>query len=292
MLLNAFSIDLEDYFHTEVAAQSVDREDWNQRPSRLENTVPRLLDMLDETDNRATVFVLGWVAAKYPALIRRIASRGHEIACHSYRHQAVFRMSPASFHHDTLKAKRTIEDATGLVVSGYRAPCFSITPGTEWAFDVLSKLDFRYDSSVNPVHHGFYGNAGSPWLPHHVGSAGLLEIPIAVWRMGGVNLPVGGGAYLRLLPFWYSLAGLRHVNRVERRPATIYMHPWEMDAEQPDLHLPMLSHIRQTWGTATMEGRLRSMLQQFRFAPLAEVYSTAMVSKSTADELMPALCSP
>ena len=281
-LVNAFSIDLEDYFHTEVASKTTAWGDWDHLPSRLENTVPRLLDLLDETDNRATVFVLGWVAEKYPALVRRIASRGHEIACHSYRHRAVFRLDPESFYEDTRKAKYITEDATGCVISGFRAPCFSITKGSEWAFDVLSELDFRYDSSVNPIHHGFYGNASSPSKPHCVGDSGLLEIPIAVWRFGGINLPVGGGAYLRLLPYAYNLAGLRHLNRVERRPATLYMHPWEMDAHQPDLHLPLLSHIRQTWGTSTMESRLHGMLKEFRFAPLAEVYSSEMTQRNTA----------
>jgi polysaccharide deacetylase family protein (PEP-CTERM system associated) len=275
-ITNAFSIDLEDYFHTEVASQSVAWEDWEFLPSRLGSTVPRLLDLLDETQNRATVFVLGWVAEKYPNLVRHIADRGHEIACHSYRHRAVFRLDQKTFYEDTRKAKQIIEDSTGKIVSGYRAPCFSITKGTEWAFDVLAELDFVYDSSVNPVHHRFYGNTNSPHSPHYVGNHGLFEIPVAVWRVGGMNLPVGGGAYLRLLPYWYSMAGLRRLNRVERKPGTIYMHPWEIDARQPDLRLPLLSHIRQTWGTSSMETRLRGMLREFRFAPLLEVYSAAM----------------
>ncbi len=197
-------------------------------------------------------------------------------------------MGPTSFFEDTRKAKYLIEDATGLSVVGYRAPCFSIVRGTEWAFHVLSQLGFRYDSSINPIRHGFYGNARAPLLPHYVGDGELLEIPVAVWRVKGLNLPVGGGAYLRLLPYKYSIAGLRHLNRVEKRPATIYMHPWEMDAQQPDLNLPLFSHIRQTWGTATMEDRVRCMLNEFRFAPLADVYSNAIGSFGTA----PALTAP
>jgi polysaccharide deacetylase family protein (PEP-CTERM system associated) len=282
-VVNAFSIDLEDYFHTEVATKTTAWSDWDHLPSRLENTVPRLLDLLDETDSRATVFVLGWVAEKYPTLVRQVASRGHEIACHSYRHRAVFKMEPKSFYEDTRKAKQITEDATGCILTGFRAPCFSITKGTEWAFDILSELGFRYDSSVNPIHHGFYGNPRSPHIPHYVGDSGLWEIPIAVWRMGGLNFPIGGGAYLRLLPYAYSVAGLRYLNRVEKRSATIYMHPWELDSEQPDLRLPLLSRIRQTQGTSAMERRVRGMLEEFQFAPLGEVYSQWLIpSESTS----------
>lgn len=271
--VNAFSIDLEDYFHTEVASKTIAYSDWAGLPSRLENTVPRLLDLLDETNTRATVFVLGWIAEKYPSLVRQIAERGHEIACHSYQHRAVFKMNSKSFYEDTYKAKDLIESVAGCTVTGYRAPCFSIVTGTEWAFDVLSELGFSYDSSVNPIYHGFYGNPHSLHVPHYVGQDGLLEIPIAVWRVGGLNLPVGGGAYLRLLPYAYSLAGLRYLNRIEKRPVTLYMHPWELDHHQPNLRLAMLPRIRQTWGTHAMEGRLRGILQEFRFASLGEVYA-------------------
>ena len=271
-IINAFSIDLEDYFHTEVAAQAVGFEQWDQLPARIEFTMPRLLDLLDETGTRATIFVLGWIAERYPRLVREAATRGHEIACHSYRHRAVFRMDRETFYQDTWLAQRLIEDATGSQVVGYRAPCFSITQGSEWAFDVLSELGFRYDSSVHPVRHSFYGNAHAAREPHLVGSHGLLEIPVAVWKKAGLHLPIGGGAYLRLLPLGYSLRGLKALNAAEQRPATVYMHPWEIDPAQPDLHLGWASTIRQTWGTPRMEDRVRQMLQSFHFAPMAEAY--------------------
>lgn len=282
-VLNAFSIDLEDYFHTEVAAQAVRFEHWDELPARIESTMPRLLDLLDETSTRATIFVLGWIAEKYPHLIREAATRGHEIACHSYRHRAVFRLDRETFYQDTWLAQRLIEDATGVQVVGYRAPCFSITQGSEWAFDVLSELGFRYDSSVHPVRHSFYGNARAAREPHLVGSHGLLEIPVAVWKKAGFHLPIGGGAYLRLLPLRYSLMGLKALNIQERRPGTIYMHPWEIDPAQPDLDLDRASTIRQTWGTARMESRVRQMLQSFRFAPMAEVYGALLSGAQSVD---------
>ena len=274
-ITNAFSIDLEDYFHTEVASQVVGLQSWDLMPSRIHSSVPRLLDLLDQHNTRATVFVLGWVAERYPALVREVARRGHEIGCHSYLHRAVFRLDRKTFYEDTLKAKQLIEDATGARVVGYRAPCFSITPGIDWAFDVLTELDFQYDSSVNPVRHSFYGNSNAPRHPYYVAKNRLLEIPVATWRVLGVNLPVGGGAYLRLLPYRYSVAGLRHLNEKERQPGTVYMHPWEIDQGQPGLALPWLSNIRQTWGTAGMGNKLSDLLKTFRFAPMAAVYSEA-----------------
>ena len=276
-LTNAFTIDLEDYFHTEVASKVVPTHAWDTMPSRIRSTMPKLLDLLDAHNTRATIFVLGWVARKYPTLVREAAKRGHEIACHSHRHRAVFRLDRETFAEDTRVAKQAIEDATGAAVIGYRAPSFSITPGTEWAFDILSELGFQYDSSVNPVRHKFYGNPHAPRHPHYVARGRLLEIPIATWRIGGVNLPIGGGAYLRLLPSKFVEMGLKRLNRDEFRAGTLYVHPWEIDAMQPPIQLDRLSNIRQTWGTSTMERKLGSLLSNFHFAPINEVYAEALM---------------
>jgi polysaccharide deacetylase family protein (PEP-CTERM system associated) len=278
---NAFTIDLEDYFHTEVASSVVPFSKWDAMPSRIPATVPRLLDQLDKHKVRSTVFVLGWVARKHPALVREIAARGHEIACHSNLHRAVFRLDAADFYQDTMAAKRSIEDAAGQSVRGYRAPSFSITPGTEWAFDILGELGFQYDSSVNPVRHKFYGNPDAPRVPYEIGKTGLLEIPIATWRVAGRNLPVGGGAYLRLLPYSYINAGLKSINNREGRPFTVYMHPWEIDSFESPLNLKWTSKIRQTWGTKSMDRKLDTLLSSFKFAPIWDVYSSLMpASKS------------
>lgn len=275
-IVNAFTIDLEDYFHTEVASRAVPATHWDLMPARLPATIPRLLDLLDRYDVYSTVFVLGWVAQRHSALVKEIANRGHELGCHSNMHRAVFRLSPAEFREDTQIAKRRIEDLTGQRIRGYRAPNFSITPGTEWAFEVLGELGFEYDSSVNPVHHGFYGNARAPRFPYLTSEHGLLEIPVATRRIGGRNFPVSGGAYLRLLPNHFVMASLEHINAHEKRPFTIYMHPWEIDSYQPPMHLDWRSQIRQHAGTDTMEAKIERLLSRCRFASMAQVYAGAL----------------
>lgn len=272
-LLNAFTIDLEDYFHTEVSSAAVTYEEWDQMPSRIESSVHRLLDLLDDTNTRATVFILGWVAKKYPALIREVATRGHEIGCHSFRHRMVNQLWPGTFLEDTRVAKEIIEDATGVTVEGYRAPSFSITPGTEWAFKILEQLGFSYDSSVHPVSHPTYANIHAPRFPYYLEGTSILEIPIATWRVCGFNLPVGGGAYLRLLPYWYIRYGLSTVNNKEWQPVTLYVHPWEIDYLQPSIHAGWTSHVRQIWGTRSMEAKLRRLLSSSSFAPISTVYA-------------------
>jgi polysaccharide deacetylase family protein (PEP-CTERM system associated) len=278
---NAFSIDLEDYFHTEVASGAISRSDWDTMPSRVVPGMSRMLDLLEEHDTRSTVFVLGWVARRYPSLIRQIAERGHEIACHSDLHRAVFRLDPKTFYEDTRRARESIEDAAGVRVRGYRAPSFSLIAGTEWAFDILHELGFEYDSSINPVRHRFYGNHHAFRHPHRVGRSQLLEIPVASWRVAGTNLPVGGGAYLRLLPYSYTRWGLTSINRKEHSPFTIYVHPWEIDPYQPRMKLNWRSHIRQHCGVSTMEEKIARLLESFRFVPISEAYAHSVASCST-----------
>lgn len=271
-LLNAFTIDLEDYFHTEVSSRAIDYSDWEKMPSRIESSVHRLLDLLDDYDTRTTVFVLGWVAKKNPALIREIAQRGHEIGCHSFRHRKVNQLKPAAFREDTRIAKEIIEDVTGAQVEGYRAPSFSITPGTEWAFNILQELGFCYDSSVHPIWHAAYANMHAPRFPYHIDGTNFLEIPITTWRWGGANLPIGGGAYMRLLPYRYVRHGLSVVNEREWQPVTVYVHPWEIDYLQPAIHARWAEHVRQNWGTRTMERKIRLLLSSMRFGPIVEAY--------------------
>ncbi len=287
-ITNAFTIDLEDYFHTEVATQAVPYSEWDSMPARLPATAPRMLDMLERHNVKATVFVLGYVARRHPLLVKEIAQRGHEVACHSDLHRPVFRLTPDEFREDTRTAKSRIEDLVGFRVSGYRAPSFSITPGTEWAFDVLSELEFEYDSSVNPVKHRFYGNPNAPRFPYMTGKKGLLEIPVATRRVAGKNMPVSGGAYLRLLPYSYVEAGLEYINQHEGKPFTMYVHPWEIDSHQVPMNLTWSSQIRQNSGTDEMEAKLESLLTKFDFAPMAKVYSE-LIRPSRATVLHPAL---
>ncbi|MGC2638001.1 MAG: XrtA system polysaccharide deacetylase [Acidobacteriaceae bacterium] len=284
-ICNAFTIDLEDYFHTEVSSKSVSYEQWDDLPLRIDASVMRLLDLLDKHQTRATVFTLGWVARKRPYLIREVARRGHEIACHSYRHRPVFNLTPDEFRADTELAKDILENVTGAAVVGYRAPNFSITPGTEWAWEVLSDLGFLYDSSVNPVWHKMYANPKAPRFPYLIPETNLFEVPVATWRVCGVNLPIGGGAYLRLLPLPYMRAGLAYVNAIERRPVTLYMHPWEIDHYQPEFATDWKSHIRQTWGVDGMEDKLVSLLRASRFSTILDVHSQHLPSAAAISAL-------
>jgi polysaccharide deacetylase family protein (PEP-CTERM system associated) len=276
---HALTIDLEDYFHTEVASQGVSFSDWEHQPSRIEPSTHRLLDLLDRNHTQATFFVLGWVARRYPRLVREIHQRGHEIGCHSLDHQLVHRMSPNQFYESTATAKDLIESVIQEPIFGYRAPCFSITPGCEWAFDALAKLGFSYDSSVHPVHHPTYGNPTAPRSSYPVAHSQLMEFPIATWRVAGRNLSVGGGAYLRLLPYQYIQRGLAAWERDMQSPAMLYLHPWEIDPYQPHIPLSFQSTVRQTWGTAMMEDKLQLLLNQFRFAPVRDTHKGVLEGK-------------
>jgi polysaccharide deacetylase family protein (PEP-CTERM system associated) len=284
-ICNAFTIDLEDYFHTEVSSKSVRYDQWDDLPLRIDASVMRLLDLLDKHRARATVFTLGWVARKRPCLIREVARRGHEIACHSYRHRPVFRLTPEEFRADTELAKDILENVTGAPVVGYRAPNFSITPGTEWAWKILCELGFLYDSSVNPVWHKMYANPNAPRFTYLIPETNLFEVPIATWRVCGVNLPIGGGAYLRLLPLPYMRAGLAFVNAFERQPVTLYMHPWEIDHYQPHFDTDWKSHIRQTWGVDGMEDKLVSLLRASRFSTILDVHSAHLPAAAAVPAL-------
>ena len=276
---HALTVDLEDYFHTEVASQGVSFSDWENQPSRIEPSTHRLLDLLDGNHTHATFFVLGWVARRYPRLVREIHRRGHEIGCHSLDHQLVHRMSPNQFLASTATAKDLIESAIQEPIFGYRAPCFSITPGCEWAFDTLAKLGFSYDSSVHPVNHPTYGNPTAPRSAYRVANGQLMEFPIATWRVAGRNLSVGGGAYLRLLPLQYIQRGLVAWEKDMQSPAMLYLHPWEIDPYQPHIPLSFQSTVRQTWGTTMMEDKLQRLFTQFHFAPVRDTHKGVLEGK-------------
>jgi polysaccharide deacetylase family protein (PEP-CTERM system associated) len=269
---HALTIDLEDYFHTEVASQGISFADWERQPSRIEASTHRLLELLDASQTRGTCFVLGWVAKRFTRLVHEIHQRGHELGCHSLDHRLVCRMTPSEFYETTQSAKGLIESIIQEPILGYRAPCFSITPGCEWAFEVLADLGFTYDSSVHPVHHPLYGNPTAPRAAYAVAHGQLMEFPIATWKVAGRNLSVGGGAYLRLLPYQYVHRGLTAWEKEMQSPAMLYLHPWEIDPYQPYIPLSFQSTIRQTWGTATMEDKLQNLLNQFQFAPVREVH--------------------
>ena len=286
---NAFTVDVEDYFHTEAMASVVSRQAWEHMPSRVQDSTRRLFELLGNHNVRGTFFFLGWVAERFPSLVREALELGHEVGCHSFWHRPVHRLTPSEFRDDTLRAKRAIEDAGGVRVRGYRAPSFTMVPGTEWALAILAELGFDYDSSVHPVPHDLYSNASAPRVPNRVSGGAILELPIATTRLWNKNLPIGGGGYLRILPYAYSRWGLRRSNQVEGLRGIVYLHPWEIDAEQPRLQAPRKARFRQYVGLSSMERKLDSLLQDFRFAPIATVFQQELLETAPVTQVTTSL---
>lgn len=271
---NAFTIDVEDYYHVSALAPAVPRDTWADRESRVSASTERLLGMLDEHRVKGTFFVLGWVADHVPSLVKRIAALGHEVACHGYSHQLIYRQTPGVFAEETRRAKTLLEDLTGLPVIGYRAASFSITPRSRWALDTLVELGFAYDSSIFPVRHDRYGMPGAARVPGRIqapSGASIVEFPMSTARFGPVRVPVSGGGYFRLLPYWLTSRGLRDINEREGQPFTFYLHPWEIDVEQPRLRVNWISRFRHYTNLDKCEGRLRRLLAEFRFSTMSKV---------------------
>ena len=273
-MLNALTVDVEDYFHPNAMDGVVAPEHWDALPQRVEANTRRLLDLLDECDVRATCFVLGWVAQRWPELVREIARRGHEVACHGFDHRLVYRLGPERFRADVARARSVLEDAVGQPIAGFRAASYSIVASTLWALDVLIELGFSYDSSIFPVRHDLYGIPGFSRVPVRVQrpAGQILEIPASTVRLLGRNWPVAGGGYFRLLPYWVTRRALQRLNRRERRAGMVYVHPWELDVEQPRLAGPVRARLRQYANLHRTEGRLRRLLREFRFAPIRDVF--------------------
>jgi len=256
------SVDVEDYFQVEAFAGIVDRAHWPMLPSRVEQNTERVLDLFSELKVKATFFILGWVAERYPRLVREIVHRGHEPACHSYWHRLVFNQTQDAFREDTQRAKYAIQQAAGQAIYGYRAPSFSLTSRSTWAFEILAQLGFQYDSSVFPVRHDVYGFPDAPRGPFRLEtrSGPIVEFPLTTFRLGaGPNLPVAGGGYLRLLPGWYTRTGVERVWR-EGRPVIGYVHPWELDPRQPRVRAPLRSRLRHYVNLHRTDQRLRELL--------------------------------
>ena len=271
-IVNGLSVDVEEYFQVEAAAERVPPETWGDWPSRVEEATERVLAVFAGQGIGATFFFLGWVAERRPHLVRRVAAAGHEIACHGYAHQHITRTRPEDFRKDVRRAKQTLEDITGLGVAGYRAPTFSIYADTLWALDILIEEGFLYDSSIFPVRHDRYGMPNAPRRPTVLRrpAGSIVELPPLTLRVGGLNLPAAGGGYMRLLPMGVVLWAVRRANR-EGLPAVIYLHPWELDPAQPRLPLGLLGTWRHRVGLASMEGKLRRLVSEVRFHPLLEI---------------------
>jgi polysaccharide deacetylase family protein (PEP-CTERM system associated) len=284
-VMNAMTVDVEDYFHVSVFDGVVPRSAWNTLESRVCRNTERLLEIFAEHDVKGTFFVLGWVAERFPELLRRIAEAGHEVASHGYGHRLVYDQTPRAFREDVRRAKRLLEDAAVAPVRGYRAPSYSIVPRSLWALDVLIEEGYEYDSSIFPIRHDRYGipvSARHPYLIER--DAGrIIEAPASTARLAGMNLPVGGGGYFRLLPYAWTRWGVERVNRIEGRAAIFYLHPWEIDPDQPRLRAGLIGRLRHYRNLAETELRLRKLLRDFSWGPLRELLA-AYAGGSAASE--------
>ena len=274
-VINAMSVDVEEYYHATIYREATHAVAGRKPESRVERCMDRTLALLDQERVRITFFILGEVAASHPEIVKRIAADGHEVACHGYRHELVSRLTPEAFRADVRRAKALLEDLTGQPVIGYRAPSFSIQRRQAWAHDTLLQEGFRYDSSLYPIFHDLYGD---PTAPRHsfdirrAGCGSLTEFPIGTARIFGVNLPIGGGGYFRLLPVALTRWAIRWVNNRERKPTVFYFHPWELDSDQPSVEMSARHRFRLRVGVRRMEHKLSSLLRHTTFSTIRDVF--------------------
>jgi polysaccharide deacetylase family protein (PEP-CTERM system associated) len=272
-VLNAMSIDVEDYFHVSAFENSVDRRRWDRLESRVCQNTDRILEIFGQAGVQSTFFVLGWVADRHPDLLRRIVAAGHEVASHGYSHRLVYEQTEQQFREDLRRARIAIESVTGMPVLGYRAPSYSITARSRWALDVLAEEGYVYDASIFPIRHDRYGIPDAPRHMHVIPcrTGAIWEVPGSTIRLGRVNLPIGGGGYFRILPYEWTRWGIRRLNLVENRPAVFYLHPWEVDPDQPRLPGSALSRFRHYRNLASTEARLKRLCAEFKFGPIRDI---------------------
>lgn len=268
------SVDVEDYFMVEAFSASVDRKTWDRRESRVVASTHRVLDLFDQYDAKATFFFVGWVAHKFPELVREVHSRGHELACHSYWHRTIYSLTPEEFREDTIAAVRAIEDAAGVRVCGYRAPSWSITKDSIWALEILAEQGFTYDSSIYPIHHDLYGLPNAKRFPYRLACAkdsALQEFPPPTVRLFGQNLPGAGGGYLRILPLAYTRWFFGKFETDYQQSVVVYLHPWEIDPDQPRINGTFRSRLRHYTNLRMMKSRLQFVLSHYAFQPFCDV---------------------
>lgn len=287
-MVNALTVDVEDYFHVQAFADVILPNQWSQYPLRVENNTRRLLEMFGRRGIRATFFVLGWVAEHCPALVREIASVGHEIGCHGYNHKMIGRADEKEFREDIHRAKAILEELSGAAVRCYRAPSYSVTTRTLWALNVLHHEGFEYDSSIFPVLHDQYGIPDAPRFPHYrsLGDGRrILEFPPSTLSIYGANLPISGGGYFRLFPYGLTAWALRRINEKEAQPAMFYLHPWEIDPAQPRIAASWRSRFRHYQNLHSTEEKLARLLEEFSWGPLTEAVKTTLSKSDSTDEV-------
>ena len=271
---NAFSIDVEDYFQVSALAPHFPRQIWDQQTCRVERNVDRMLGMLADSQAHATFFTLGWVAERFPEMVKRIVAGGHELASHGYGHQRVSDLTPAEFLDDVTRAKKILEDLGGQAVIGYRAPSFSIGENNLWALDSLGDAGYQYSSSIYPIRHDHYGMPNAPRFAFRPSdSKTLLELPATTIRLFNRNLPAAGGGYFRLLPYQMSRWSINRVNKVDKQACIFYCHPWEIDPEQPRPHgMTLKTRFRHYLNLGRTESRLRTLLKDFRWGRVDQIF--------------------
>jgi len=282
-MFNALTIDVEDYYMVSAFAAQVKFEDWHRHESRVEKNTRKLLDLLAEHGVKATFFILGWVAEHHPSLVRSIAAAGHEIASHGYNHRLVYDLTPEQFREDVRKAKRLLEDVISTPVIGYRATSYSIVKKTLWALDILVEEGFLYDSSIFPIHHDRYGFPEADRFPSTIktGKGEIMEFPPSTFPFLGQNIPVAGGGYFRLYPLLLTKAVIKRINENEKKAAIVYVHPWEIDVDQPRLKGSTLSEFRHYVNLRTTLPKLKDCMKEFKFKPLCEMYHAERVSDAS-----------
>lgn len=294
-ITNALTIDVEDYFQVSALAPYIPRAEWDARECRVEANVERILAMLAEKQTRATFFTLGWVAERYPQLVRRIVAGGHELASHGYGHQRASELSETEFSADVASAKKLLEDIGGVEVKGYRAPSFSIGEANLWAFDCLERAGYRYSSSIYPIRHDHYGMPDAPRFAHRAAD-GLIEIPITTLRLFNRNLPSSGGGYFRLLPYEVSRWMLRRVNADDGEAAVFYFHPWEIDPGQPRVAgADLRTRFRHYVNIGRTEAKIRRLLGDFRWGRMDHIFLGRQPEpgmRAGSDRVAPAVAAP
>lgn len=281
-ITNALTIDVEDYFQVSAFAPHIARSEWNTRECRVERNVNRILEMLANHNTKATFFTLGWIAERYPQLVRDIAQQGHEVASHGYGHERASDLTEEAFFTDIDLAKVLLEDLTGAQVKGYRAPSFSIGAGNLWAYDCLARAGYRYSSSIYPIAHDHYGMPDAPRFAHEA-RPGLLEFPITTLRVMGRNLPSSGGGYFRLLPYAWSRWMLNRVNRVDGESGIFYFHPWEIDTEQPRIAgISRKTRFRHYVNIDLVEARLNQLLRDFKWGRMDQIFLARTAPENAA----------
>lgn len=273
-MINALTVDVEDWFHVQAFSHIYPKSEWDSQKARIVGNVIRTLEILREYDTKATFFILGWVAEKFPEIVGLIYDADHEIASHSQYHRLVYNLSPKEFKKDLMQSILQIERAADVTIKGYRAPSFSIRPEMKWVWDTMADCGIEYDSSIFPVRHDTYGSPSAPRFVYGINAREdktILEIPPSTLRLFGTNVPVAGGGYLRIFPYWFVSRSIKKIN-AEGQPAVVYFHPWELDADQERVNAGLRSRMRHYTNLRAFEGKLRRMLAEFRFSTISDVF--------------------